>query len=154
MDPHVARLDSEIEQAIRRGDFDDLPGAGKPLNLSPTHDPDWWIKQRLAEDDVDRDALLPVVVVLRREYERRDGTLAELLTETAAREYAADFTRRVHDDRRENPFTRMMAPGWEPEDAAARWRELQAQRPAPEPAAEGEPAPRRRRRWWYFGRRG
>ncbi|WP_394815519.1 DnaJ family domain-containing protein, partial [Clavibacter michiganensis] len=29
-----------MQQAIRRGDFDGLPGAGKPLvGLSDTHDP-------------------------------------------------------------------------------------------------------------------
>lgn len=153
MSHDVARLESEIEQAIRRGDFDDLPGAGKPLDLPSTHDPDWWIRQRLAEGDVDRDALLPVVVLLRREYEQRDGTLSALLTEEAAREYAEDFTRRVQDDRRENPFARMMAPEWDPADAAARWRELQAQRPAPAAAPEPVPEPARRR-WWPFGRRG
>ena len=152
--PHdVARLESEIERAIRRGDFDDLPGAGKPLDLPATHDPDWWIRQRLAEDDVDRDALLPVVVLLRREYEQRDGTLAALLTEEAAREYAEDFTRRVQDDRREHPFARMMAPEWDPADAAARWRELRARRSAAEPPPKA-PAPSRRRRGWPFGGRG
>ena len=30
MDRDVARVESAIEAAARRGDFDDLPGAGKP----------------------------------------------------------------------------------------------------------------------------
>lgn len=149
-----ARVESALEQAIARGDFDDLPGAGRPLDLPPSHDPDWWIRQRLAEDDVDRDALLPVVVLLRREYEQRDGTLAELPTEQLVREYAAEFTQRVHEDRRENPLARMMAPEMDPDDAVERWRELRAatadaEPVRAEPVAEGR---RRPRRWWPFGR--
>ena len=44
---HQARwVDLQIQQAMERGDFDDLPGAGKPLkNLGPTHDRDWWLKR-------------------------------------------------------------------------------------------------------------
>lgn len=151
-----ARVQSELEQAIARGDFDDLPGAGKPLDLPASPDPDWWIRQRLAEDDVDRDALLPVVMLLRREYERRDDTLVELRSEQAVREFAAEFTQRVHEDRRANPLARMMAPEMDPEDAVERWRELRAATADREPArAETVVEVRRtRRRWWPFGRRG
>lgn len=153
MDPGVARVESAIEAAARRGDFDDLPGAGKPLDLPDTHDPDWWINQRIASGDIDAEALLPVVVLLRKEYERRDETLAALPDEQAVREYAADFTERVHEDRRANPFQRMLAPAWDGDDAVARWREVRA-RSAPASSEEpAPPAPRRRRRWW-FGRRG
>lgn len=162
MAPDVARIESAIEQAARRGDFDDLPGAGKPLDLPSSHDPDWWINQRIASGDIDRQALLPVVVLLRKEFENRDETLAALPHERAAREYAEEFTERVHQDRRENPFQTMLAPAWDPEDAAARWRELRAQgakgresreqlprSAGPEPLAARSPRPRR----WPFGRR-
>lgn len=157
MDPDVARVESAIEAAVRRGDFEDLPGAGKPLDLPDSHDPNWWINQRLANGDIDREALLPVVVLLRKEYERRAETLVELPSEQAAREYAADFTERVHQDRRANPFQKMLAPAWESEDAASLWRELRAAAPTAAPAPEVSPQPRLepgpRRRWWPFGRR-
>ena len=143
-------VESAIEAAARRGDFDDLPGAGKPLDLPDTHDPDWWVNQRIASGDIDTEALLPVVVLLRKEYEARDETLAALPDESSVREYAEDFTERVHQDRRANPFQRMLAPAWDADDAVARWRQLRARR-APETPSAPEPA-RRRRRWW-FGRR-
>lgn len=153
MDPDVARIESAIEAAARRGDFDDLPGAGKPLDLPDTHDPDWWVNQRIASGDIDSEALLPVVVLLRKEYERRDETLAALPDEKAVRQYAADFTERVHEDRRANPFQRMLAPAWDGDDAVARWRQVRS-RKAPEVSEEpAPPAAPRRRRWW-FGRRG
>lgn len=113
-----------VDAAIARGEFDDLALAGKPLHLPARHDPDWWIRQRIDEDDVDRDALLPVVVLLRREHDRRDETLAVLPTEQEVREYAEDYTRRVRDDRLRNPLARMLAPEMEPDEAVARWRSL------------------------------
>ena len=114
MDPDITRVESAIDQAARRGDFDNLPGAGKPLDLPAAHDPDWWINQRLASGEIDSQALLPVVVLLRKEFEKRDETLAALPDERAVREYAEDFTERVHQDRRANPFQRMLAPAWDP----------------------------------------
>ena len=161
MSPETARIEGAIDQAIARGDFDDLPGAGKPLKLPSRHDPDWWIKQRLEEGDVDRDALLPPVVLLRREYDRRDETLAALSDEQSVREYARDFTERVLADRCANPMARIMCPELDPEEAVARWRELRAERARPErpepdqgpsrsaPGTSHEP----RRRWWRVGRR-
>ena len=162
MDPDVARVESAIEQAVRRGDFDDLPGAGKPLHLPAAHDPDWWINQRLASGEIDSEALLPVVVLLRKEFERRAETLAALPHARAAREYAEDFTARVHQDRRANPFQRMLAPAWDPADAAQQWNQLQAAagpaeesptRPEPPAAAPGRTPAGRRHPWWRLGRR-
>lgn len=158
MSPESARIEGAIDQAIARGDFDDLPGAGKPLNLPSRHDPDWWIKQRLEEGDVDRDALLPPVVLLRREHDRRDETLAELSDERSVREYARDYTERVHADRGANPLARMLAPELDPEEAVARWRELRAQRAREAPGlapsnSAATTAGQPRRRWWPLGRR-
>ena len=160
MSPESARIEGAIDQAIARGDFDDLPGAGKPLKLPERHDPDWWIKQRLEQDDVDRDALLPPVVLLRREHDRCDETLAELGDEQSVREYARDFTERVLADRSANPMARTLCPQLDPEEAVARWRELRAARARPEPqeldqaASRGGPGTSHGRRpWWRFGRR-
>lgn len=147
-------VQGEVEDAIARGDFDDLPGAGKPLHLPSTHDPDWWIKQRLDEEDVDRDALLPVVVLLRREYEQRDDTLRELPDEQAVRAYADDFTARVREDRAASPMARMLAPEMPADVAVQRWRALRPDLQEPrevEPAPAAEPARRRRRWWWRRG---
>ena len=44
------RWESPVEKAIReaqeRGEFDDLPGAGKPLkDLGDPDDPLWWLRR-------------------------------------------------------------------------------------------------------------
>ncbi|MGZ6734795.1 MAG: DnaJ family domain-containing protein, partial [Nocardioides sp.] len=37
-------VDVQLRAAMERGDFDDLPGAGKPIEgLGEEHDPDWWL---------------------------------------------------------------------------------------------------------------
>ncbi|MDF2808466.1 MAG: hypothetical protein K0S43_3412 [Cellulosimicrobium sp.] len=36
--------DMHIRKAIERREFDDLPGAGKPLPMPDRYDPDWWLK--------------------------------------------------------------------------------------------------------------
>lgn len=138
-DPGARRIESAIDQAIARGDFDDLPGAGKPLNLPARHDPDWWIAQRLADDDLDRDALLPAVVLLRREAESLDETLAELAEEDQVREALADFNTRVRDDRLRHPEARMLAPTVDVEERVERWRARRASTPrgsVPGPSVE------------------
>ncbi|EYT49719.1 J-domain-containing protein [Brachybacterium muris] len=157
-----------VDAASARGDFDDLALAGKPLRLPARHDPDWWVKQRIDADDVDRDALLPVVVLLRREHDLRDETLAALLTEQDVRDYAEDYTRRVRDDRLRNPLARMLAPELDPDVAVERWQQLRASAGGPfdgedgpqsEPAADGTGpsgtgmSAGTRRQWWPFGRR-
>jgi hypothetical protein len=43
----IARVANErIEQAINRGEFDDLPDRGKPLAvLDEPYDPNWWVRR-------------------------------------------------------------------------------------------------------------
>lgn len=146
-------VESAVDEAIARGDFEDLPGAGKPLDLPDHHDPDWWIKGRLEGEDVDRDALLPPVILLRREREGLEETLRVLRDESAVREYAEDFTARVLEDRAANPFACLLAPVLDPEDAVARWREIQAEEGAaaggaadPGAGPRDEPGPHDERR--------
>jgi DnaJ family protein C protein 28 len=46
-------MDEQIRQAMQRGDFDNLPGKGKPLNLNenPHADPDWRIAYRILKEN-------------------------------------------------------------------------------------------------------
>lgn len=49
----AAFIESAIQVAIRRGDFDDLPGAGKPIEgLGDHHDPDWWIRRKIETENL------------------------------------------------------------------------------------------------------
>ena len=49
----AAVVETAIQQAMRRGDFDDLPGVGKPIpGLGESHDPDWWIRRKIEREQL------------------------------------------------------------------------------------------------------
>ncbi len=46
-------IDRQIRQAQERGDFDDLPGRGKPIpDLDRPHDEMWWVNRLLAREEI------------------------------------------------------------------------------------------------------
>ena len=109
-DPTASRMWSEaeraaivevsIEQAIRRGDFDNLPGAGKPIpGLGTSTDPDWWIRRKIERERLT--GLGPPALTLRTEYASLAARLDELRTEGEVREYLSDFNHRVIEARRQ-----------------------------------------------------
>ena len=67
-----AYVENAIQQAIRRGEFDNLPGAGKPLEgLTGQHDPDWWIRRKIEREQLR--GLGPPALTLRVENARTRG---------------------------------------------------------------------------------
>jgi hypothetical protein len=45
--------DKQIREAMERGEFDDLPGAGKPLSgMSSEYDPEWWARGFIMREQV------------------------------------------------------------------------------------------------------
>ena len=84
-----------IREAIERGEFDDLPGAGKPLNLSHSGDPEWWLKNQVEREG---DVPLGGAVSLRREADGFPESLADMPHEQAVRAVLEDFNARVTAD--------------------------------------------------------
>lgn len=100
MSNYETRIDRQIREAQARGDFDNLPGAGKPLADNGTHlDEDWWLKQYLARENVGAEAL-PTSLRLRKEAEQLMDTLAKLTDEKLACEAIEDLNTRITDARR------------------------------------------------------
>lgn len=88
-------IDRQVREAIERGEFDDLPGAGKPLRLGRPDDQDWWIRQKLEREDL-RGAL-PGPLALRRERDEIQQTLAEVRDPDTARAIVEDLNARIRD---------------------------------------------------------
>ncbi len=86
-------IDRQIREAIERGEFDNLPGAGKPLELSD--DPDWWIKAKMKRENLD--AVLPSGIMLRKEVDSIQDTLADVRSERAVREICEDLNERIRE---------------------------------------------------------
>jgi hypothetical protein len=100
MDERAQAVEIAIQQAMRRGDFEGLPGAGKPLqDLGGVRDPDWWIRRKIEREQLT--GLGPPALTLRTEDAGMLERLDALPTETAVREALDDFNRRVKEARRQ-----------------------------------------------------
>ncbi|MFT4294695.1 MAG: DUF1992 domain-containing protein [Micropruina sp.] len=84
--------DAQIRSAIDRGEFDNLPGAGKPLDLPDRHDPDWWLKSLVKREGL---AMLPPSIELRKDDAALDEQLDQLPNEAAVRRAVKEFNERV-----------------------------------------------------------
>lgn len=72
-------IDRQIREAIERGEFDNLPGAGNPIPNLDDNDENWWIKSKLEREGIK--APLPNALALRREVEEIQRTLADVKSE-------------------------------------------------------------------------
>lgn len=137
-------VETAIQQAIRRGDFDDLPGAGKPLEgLGGSHDPDWWIKRKIHTEQLT--GLGPPALRLRIEHAEFEDRVDAFHREEDVREYTADFSRRVVEARRQllgGPP--VVTPTRDPEEEVAAWRQRRGERAAASPPPAEQEKPRRR----------
>lgn len=94
-------IDRQIREAMERGEFDNLPGAGKPLELDDSDD--WWIKAKIKRENLE--PVLPGVLSLRKEAETIQEKLADAKRADRAREIVEDLNRRIRE---------FYARGWAP----------------------------------------
>lgn len=92
--------DMHVRRAIERGEFDDLPGSGRPLDLPDRHDPDWWLKNLVKRE---RFVLLPPSIQLRMEDAALDERLDAMWSEGDVRHEIEEFNRRVLRGRYQAP---------------------------------------------------
>ncbi|CAB4948762.1 unannotated protein [freshwater metagenome] len=148
-------VEQQLRVAMERGDFDDLPGAGKPIeDLGVDHDPDWWVKKLVEREQI---ALLPPALAIRKEDAELDGRLDRINVESEVRREVEEFNSHV----RRALYTPPVGPSGPPVVTRQRdvdaeveaWRErrtarIEAQRAA-RAAAPPEPT---KRRWWRRAR--
>jgi hypothetical protein len=147
-------VDQQIRLAMARGDFDNLPGAGKPIkDLGSQHDPDWWLKKLIEREQIT--GVLPPALQLRKDDAELDARLDRHTSENEVRRELEDFNARVIRARYtpvDGPPLITMPRDVEAEVAA--WRARRTTRAArPAPAAD-TPRPRARRRGWFRRGRG
>lgn len=77
-------IDRQIREAEERGEFDDLPSAGKPLpGAGKALEEDWWIKRKVREEE--GAAGLPPSLVLRKQAETARARALAATTDAEAR---------------------------------------------------------------------
>lgn len=146
-------VDVVVDQAMRRGEFDNLPLQGKPIpGLTGTHDPDWWIKGLIERENIT--GLLPSAQ-LRKDDTELDGKLDLEAMEVRVREIVTDFNARVIDARRQlQGGPPVVTPTRDVDEEVARWRARRVARrtaaSGPPPASRRDPTTSEGRPWWRF----
>jgi hypothetical protein len=147
-------IDAQIRAAHDRGEFTDLPGAGKPLRH---HDDDmWWLKEFIKREELETGALLPEGLRLRKEVELLPAAAAALPTEERVRALVGELNERIDTSLRSHTGPTVLIRFVDPDEIVAGWRTDRAAllRRLAEAEAEAEvepgPAPARRR-WWRRG---
>jgi hypothetical protein len=146
-------VEQQLRVAMERGDFDNLPGAGKPIkDLGTQHDPDWWLKRLIEREKIT--GVLPPALQLRKDDAELDARLDRHTAESEVRRELEEFNARVIKAR----YTPVDGPPLVtmPRDVDAeveRWRErMRARREAArnQPVVRREETPPKpaRKRWW------
>ncbi|BCJ74339.1 DUF1992 domain-containing protein [Catellatospora sp. IY07-71] len=91
---YESRIDRQIREAQERGEFDDLPGAGKPLaGAGETLPEDWWLRDLVKRENLS--AAIPATLLLRRDLEEMTEAVARKTSEQAVRAHVAELNARV-----------------------------------------------------------
>jgi hypothetical protein len=115
-------VERQIQEAAERGEFDNLPGAGKPIaDLDKPHDELWWVKDKLRREHL---SYLPPTIALRREAEDALVAAHRAGTEGEVRRILADINRKITEGNRkaaEGPPLNLMP--FDVERVLRTWRE-------------------------------
>jgi hypothetical protein len=147
-------VDLQITQAMERGDFDNLPGHGKPLgDLGSPYDRDWWLKKLIEREKI---TVLPAALQLRKDDAELDGLLDREATERDVRKAVEDFNRRIVEARRQlQGGPPVVTPTRDVDTEVERWRDrrkVRRQRTAAQETATSSTAPPKKARWRWWRR--
>jgi hypothetical protein len=120
-------VERQIREATERGEFDNLPGAGKPIaDLDKPHDELWWVRQKLRREHL---SWLPPTIALRKEAEEALLAASRAGSEDQVRRIVADINRKILEGNRKaasGPPLNLMP--FDVERVVRTWRE---RRPSP-----------------------
>ncbi|MER7193587.1 DUF1992 domain-containing protein [Streptomyces flaveolus] len=121
-------VDKQIRDADARGEFDRLPGAGKPLpsDVESTYDELWWVKRKMAREGL---SVLPPTLALRKEAEDALAAAVDAPTEGAARRIVEQINVKIRDVMfKPPPGPPLGLKPYDVEEVVRRWRERRAER--------------------------
>jgi Domain of unknown function (DUF1992) len=86
-------IERQIREGIERGDFEHLPGKGKPLaHLDRPYDDMWWVRDKLRREQL---SALPPALAVRKELDETMERIAAARTEEDVRRYVAAINDRI-----------------------------------------------------------
>jgi hypothetical protein len=97
---YESSIDRQLREATERGEFENLPGAGKPLaGYGGEYDEDWWVKDWLHREGATA-GVIPPTLALRRAAEDLADAVDRLRSEREVREHVAELNVRIEKARR------------------------------------------------------
>ena len=118
-------VERQIREATERGEFDNLPGAGKPIaDLDKPHDELWWVRQKLRREHL---SWLPPTIALRKEAEEALLAASRAGSEDQVRRIVAEINRKILEGNRKaasGPPLNLMP--FDVERVVRTWRERRA----------------------------
>ena len=121
---YESHIDRKIREAQEQGEFDNLPGTGKPLSdHGREYDEDWWVKDWLRREG-GSGGVLPPTLALRREAQDLRETIDRRTSEADVRDYVANLNEQLRKARAgllDGPP--VLLPAIDPETAVRGWRQ-------------------------------
>lgn len=94
MSSYESWLDAQIRLAEERGEFDNLPGTGRPLpDRGELYDENWWLNQWIRREEIT--GVVPTSLKVKKEAEELLTTLARYSSETAVRRTVTELNQRI-----------------------------------------------------------
>ena len=86
-------IDRQVREGMERGEFDGLPGHGKPIrDLDRPHDELWWVRDKLRREGV---SYLPPTLALRKDVEDARDAIEQATSEAEVRQIIAEINERI-----------------------------------------------------------
>ncbi|MFH8768471.1 DUF1992 domain-containing protein [Streptomyces sp. NPDC017958] len=135
--PFESWVDHQIHDAQQRGEFDHLPGAGRPLpaDLDSTYDELWWVKRKMAREGL---AVLPPALALRKEAEDALAAAYAAPSERIVRKIITDVNVKIRDMMFKPPAGPPLGKKpYDVEEVVREWRQRRAAATGDVPGAQG-----------------
>jgi len=88
-------IDKQIRDAMERGEFDDLPGKGKPLpDIDTPRDELWWVRGLLKRENVQ---FLPPTLQVRKDLDEVRERIAATDDEAVVRTLVAEINEKIRE---------------------------------------------------------
>lgn len=115
------RIDRQIREARERGEFENLPGLGKPIpGAGQPYDENWWVRDLLRRENAGLP--LPPLLALRKEVAELPDRVDRESSEPRVRALVADLNERIADARRGPSAGGVTVADVDVESVVADWR--------------------------------
>ena len=115
-------IDRQVREAEERGEFEDLPGAGKPIpGLDKPFDELWWVKDKLRREGL---TYMPPSVALRKEANDALAAASRANSEAEVRKIISEINEKIREANRKGIVgPPLMLVPYDVEQVVREWRE-------------------------------